>query len=99
MIDLDLDVEEEEYQRGIEPPAHWPSRDSVVQVENLTCHYAPQVHISVHVDDLNADAFFQLEPVLRGVSFEIGPKEKIGICGRTGSGKSSKLTSSFPGIS
>jgi hypothetical protein len=44
MIDLDLDVEEEEQQRGIEPPAHWPSRDSVVQVENLTCHYAPQVN-------------------------------------------------------
>ena len=43
MIDLDLDVEEEEQDRGFEPPAHWPSRDSVVQVENLTCHYAPQV--------------------------------------------------------
>jgi len=43
MIDLDLDVEEEEKDRGFEPPAHWPSRDSVVQVENLTCHYAPQV--------------------------------------------------------
>lgn len=43
MIDLDLDVEEEDQDRGFEPPAHWPSRDSVVQVENLTCHYAPQV--------------------------------------------------------
>ena len=43
MIDLDLDVEEEEQERGFEPPAHWPSRDSVVEVENLTCHYAPQV--------------------------------------------------------
>jgi hypothetical protein len=43
MVDLDLDVEEEDQDRGFEPPAHWPSRDSVVQVENLTCHYAPQV--------------------------------------------------------
>lgn len=43
MEDLDLDVEEEEHKRGIEPPAHWPSRDSKVEVENLTCHYAPQV--------------------------------------------------------
>ena len=45
MIDLDLDVEEEEQDRGFEPPAHWPSRDSVVQVENLTCHYAPQARL------------------------------------------------------
>lgn len=43
MIDLELDVEEEENQRGIEPPAYWPSRDSKVEVDNLTCHYAPQV--------------------------------------------------------
>jgi hypothetical protein len=51
MVDLDLDVEEEEQQRGIEPPAHWPSRDSKVEVENLTCHYAPQVRpfLSPHV--------------------------------------------------
>jgi ABC-type multidrug transport system fused ATPase/permease subunit len=40
---------------------------------------------------IGGNAHIQLEPVLRGVSFEIGPKEKIGICGRTGSGKSSKL--------
>jgi ABC-type multidrug transport system fused ATPase/permease subunit len=89
MIDLDLDVEEEDQDRGFEPPAHWPSRDSVVQVENLTCHYAPQVRPSFNSCRVNA--YVQLEPVLRGVSFEIGPKEKIGICGRTGSGKSSKL--------
>lgn len=43
MPDLDLEVEEEEHSRGIEPPAYWPSRDSTVKVENLTCHYAPQV--------------------------------------------------------
>jgi len=43
MIDLELDVEEEEHQRGLEPPAYWPSRDSKVEVDNLTCHYAPQV--------------------------------------------------------
>lgn len=44
MIDLELEVEEEEHQRGLEPPAYWPSRDSKVEVDNLTCHYAPQVH-------------------------------------------------------
>ena len=43
MVDLDLDVEEEEHAKGMEPPAYWPSRDGSVVVENLTCHYAPQV--------------------------------------------------------
>jgi hypothetical protein len=54
MVDLDLDVEEEDQDRGSEPPAHWPSRDSVVQVENLTCHYAPQVRpfISTQIEGM-----------------------------------------------
>ncbi|KAK8854514.1 hypothetical protein IAR55_003253 [Kwoniella newhampshirensis] len=75
---LDLEVEEEEHEKGIEPPAYWPSRDGSVVVENLTCRYAPQ-----------------LDPVLKNVSFTIGPKEKIGICGRTGSGKSTLALSFF----
>lgn len=45
--DLDLEVEEEEEQKGIEPPAYWPSRDGSVVVENLTCRYAPQVREAV----------------------------------------------------
>ncbi|WRT68702.1 uncharacterized protein IL334_005682 [Kwoniella shivajii] len=75
---LDLEVEEEETAKGIEPPAHWPTRDGSVVVENLTCRYAPQ-----------------LDPVLRNVSFTIGPREKIGVCGRTGSGKSTLALSFF----
>lgn len=75
LTDLDLDVEEEDSKRGVEPPAYWPSRDGSVVVSNLTCKYAPQ-----------------LDPVLKDVSFTIGPKEKIGICGRTGSGKSSEFS-------
>jgi ABC-type multidrug transport system fused ATPase/permease subunit len=83
--DLSLEVEEEDNNRGIEPPAYWPSRDSSVVVEDLTCSYAP------HVSDHLAMADSQLEPVLKGISFTIAPREKIGICGRTGSGKSSTL--------
>nr|XP_019045027.1 ATP-binding cassette transporter [Kwoniella bestiolae CBS 10118]OCF23957.1 ATP-binding cassette transporter [Kwoniella bestiolae CBS 10118] len=75
---LELEVEEEEHAKGIEPPAHWPSREGSVVVENLTCRYAPQ-----------------LDPVLQGVSFTIGPREKIGVCGRTGSGKSTLALSFF----
>lgn len=40
---LELEVEEEEDSKGVEPPAYWPSRDGSVVVENLTCKYAPQL--------------------------------------------------------
>ncbi|WVO14579.1 hypothetical protein L204_102214 [Cryptococcus depauperatus] len=75
---LKLDVEEEDHQKGKEPPAYWPTADGSIVVQNLTCRYAPQ-----------------LEPVLKDVSFTIGPKEKIGVCGRTGSGKSTLALSFF----
>lgn len=36
-----------------------------------------------------------LEPVLRGLSFSVRPKEKISVVGRTGAGKSSLIGSIF----
>lgn len=39
--------------------------------------------------------FIEAEPVLRGITFSIRPKEKIGIVGRTGAGKSSLIESLF----
>lgn len=35
------------------------------------------------------------EPVLRGLSFNVNPKEKISVVGRTGAGKSSLINSIF----
>lgn len=35
------------------------------------------------------------EPVLRGLSFSIRPKEKVSVVGRTGAGKSSLISSLF----
>jgi len=75
---LELEEEESDDNKGVEPPAYWPSREGSVVVENLTIKYAPQ-----------------LEPVLRNVSFTIGPREHIGVVGRTGSGKSTLALSFF----
>lgn len=37
----------------------------------------------------------EIEPVLRGLSFAVKPKEKISVVGRTGAGKSSLIASVF----
>ncbi|KAH7198229.1 P-loop containing nucleoside triphosphate hydrolase protein [Fusarium flagelliforme] len=57
-----------------EPPTRWPDKGGI-QVSNLTASYG----------DGKEDTVSALD----AVSLEIKPGEKIGICGRTGSGKSS----------
>jgi len=58
------------------PPAYWPSSTGgpekpLLQVENLTVKYAPD-----------------LPTVLHGISFSLKANERVGLLGRTGSGKS-----------
>ncbi|GMK57331.1 hypothetical protein CspeluHIS016_0401650 [Cutaneotrichosporon spelunceum] len=53
---LELEQEEPEDSKGIEPPAAWPSRDGSITVSNLTCKYAPQL------DPVLRELSFEIEP-------------------------------------
>ncbi|KAG0192526.1 hypothetical protein DFQ28_008764 [Apophysomyces sp. BC1034] len=74
-----LDVEEE-------PAAHVP---------NFTPRPTWPEHGAVQVQDLVMQYAPENPPVLRNISFETRPREKIGIVGRTGSGKSTFALSLF----
>ncbi|KAL8281440.1 hypothetical protein RQP46_006124 [Phenoliferia psychrophenolica] len=50
---------------------------------------------SIEIEGLTASYAPELPPVLKNVTFSILPKEKVGICGRTGSGKSTLGLSFF----
>jgi ABC-type multidrug transport system fused ATPase/permease subunit len=49
----------------------------------------------VEVDDLVVSYAPELPPVLKGISFDVRPKERVGIVGRTGAGKSSLTLALF----
>ncbi|KAI8576230.1 hypothetical protein K450DRAFT_302879 [Umbelopsis ramanniana AG] len=49
----------------------------------------------IEVKDLQIRYAADLDPVLHGISFNINPREKIGVVGRTGSGKSTLALSFF----
>ncbi|PWN87324.1 hypothetical protein FA10DRAFT_183067 [Acaromyces ingoldii] len=55
----------------------------------------PTKHGGLHVESLSVRYAPELPLVLRGVSFSVAPGEKVGICGRTGSGKSSLALALF----
>ena len=61
------------------PPPDWPS-EGAIEVRNLGLRYSNKSNNPV---------------VLRDISFSVRAKEKIGICGRTGSGKSSLMVALF----
>ncbi|KAL6061689.1 Canalicular multispecific organic anion transporter 1 [Balamuthia mandrillaris] len=69
---------------GGEPRTSWPSSGSIV-FQNVTMSY----------NTSKEDQQETSRPVLRDITFSIRDKEKIGICGRTGAGKSSLIMALF----
>ncbi|EDV31158.2 uncharacterized protein Dana_GF14687 [Drosophila ananassae] len=61
------------------PPKSWPEKGKIV-FDELSLRYVPDP---------------KAENVLKSLSFEIKPREKVGIVGRTGAGKSSLINALF----
>ncbi|KIJ62401.1 hypothetical protein HYDPIDRAFT_94464 [Hydnomerulius pinastri MD-312] len=76
---IKIEQEPKPTERG-QPPAYWPASGDV-RVENLSARYSPA--------RLSPATFHPLDgpKVLDGLSFHIQSGERVGIVGRTGSGK------------
>ena len=75
------------------PPAYWPA-SGTLRVEKLSARYS-EVRPDIRLDQMMAyTGFFFVEDgpnVLHDISFEVKSGERVGIVGRTGSGKVGKL--------
>ncbi|KAH7904349.1 ABC transporter type 1, transmembrane domain-containing protein [Hygrophoropsis aurantiaca] len=76
---LDLPQEPPAIIESSRPPAYWPSSSSGNSL--------------IEVEDLVIKYAPELPPVLHNVSFKLNAKERIGLLGRTGSGKSTMAMS------
>ncbi|KAG8938397.1 hypothetical protein FRC00_000189, partial [Tulasnella sp. 408] len=73
-----LAVDQEAAAKSVKPPpAYWPTSNGGIEVE--PAHLGKQNLVIKYSPNLPA--------VLKGISFEVRPREKIGVVGRTGSGK------------
>lgn len=99
-----LDIAQEP-QSGKEPPAHWPSNETGIQVENLVIKYAENlqpalkgVSFSVRpsVSYISSPPTLVDRKALNDVHFCFANnQERVAIVGRTGSGKSTLALSFF----
>ncbi|KAH8395710.1 hypothetical protein KR222_010260, partial [Zaprionus bogoriensis] len=64
---------------GQKPPASWPEEGEII-ADDLSLRYVPDS---------------QAPHVLKSLNFTIAPREKVGIVGRTGAGKSSLINAIF----
>lgn len=83
---------EPELDNQVEPPQEWPQKGKIVYCD-VRLRYIGMSCISFQLLlDIRGFRYSNgLVPALDGVSFTIEPKEKIGVVGRTGAGKSSLL--------
>ena len=85
----ELEVNMNSVERMIEYDSQQPEAPEIVEERRPLPTWPSQGAISVQ--NLFIRYRPELEPVLRGVSFEVRPREKIGIVGRTGCGKSTLM--------
>lgn len=79
-----------------EPPASWPSQ-GLLEIRNLSASYKTEPASSPTTSDADVTSAAAVaaaddqDAVLRQVSATIQPGQRVAVCGRTGSGKSSLL--------
>eukprot|EP00741_Cyanophora_paradoxa_P012037 tig00020592_g11632.t1 len=91
-----LPAEAAEFRAGGEAPAGWPAAGRV-DLQNLTVSLdsAKVYNALLELQNLTVSYDGAAEPALRGVSAQLEAGAKVGICGRTGSGKSTMALALF----
>ena len=91
---LDLEQEQNENE-GEQPSIEWPNENSYMLVHFLKTIFLINFNISFYyksdIRGISTRYSAEFRKVLDNVSFTVKPGEKIGICGRTGSGKSTLI--------
>eukprot|EP00475_Leptophrys_vorax_P034547 TRINITY_DN5593_c0_g1_i4.p1 TRINITY_DN5593_c0_g1~~TRINITY_DN5593_c0_g1_i4.p1 ORF type:complete len:798 (-),score=223.60 TRINITY_DN5593_c0_g1_i4:79-2472(-) len=77
------------YERLCEYETLEPEENPLIESKSVDEHWPRSGHIEVDKLHLRYKTSGDFEDVLKGVSFSISDSEKIGVCGRTGAGKSS----------